>query len=112
MEFNKVPLNCTGIDFEIEAINRFRGLDPFLSPKCHIFRELNGNSPVLCLDFAACAEDLKMNKQEWKEFAQLLLHSSRYLGLANSLVFKNGDRILSWITSNQIQYLGQFLDKE
>lgn len=105
------PLNCASIDLEIEAIKRFRDLAPFLSPECRVFRELNGRSIVLCLDFTACPQDLKMNQEEWQEFAQLLVHSSRYLGLANSLVFKRGDRLLGWMNLNPIQYFGQFFDE-
>ena len=96
------PLNYTSIDLEIEAIRRFRSLAPFLSPKCRVFRELNGRSTVICLDFADCPQELKMNKEEWQELALLLAHSSHYLGLANSLVFKIGDRIVAWMTLNQI----------
>ncbi len=96
------PLNYTSIDLEIEAIRRFRVLAPFLSPKCRVFRELNGRSTVICLDFADCPQELKMNKEEWQELALLLAHSSHYLGLANSLVFKIGDRIVAWMTLNQI----------
>ena len=96
------PLNCRSIDLEIEAIKRFRDLAPFLDPECRVFRELNGLSTVLCLDFAACPQDLIMNKKEWRELAQLLVHSSHYLGLANSLVFKNGNRIFGWMNLDQI----------
>ena len=96
------PFNCTSIDLEMEAIKRFRFLTPFINSECRVFRELNGRSTVLCLDFAACSQDLNMNKQEWQEFAELLVHSSHYLGLANSLVFKNGDRIIGWMSFNQI----------
>ena len=96
------PLNYTSIDLEIEAIKRFRDLAPFLDPKCRVFRELNGLSTVLCLDFAACPQDLQMNKDEWQEFAQLLVHSSHYLGLANSLVFKFGDRAVGWMNVDRI----------
>ena len=102
------PLNYTSIDLEIEAIKRFRDLAPFLSPECRVFRELNGRSTLLCLDFTACPQDLKMNKDEWQEFAQLLVHSSHYLGLANSLVFQKGDRILAWMSLTQVQYFGEF----
>ncbi|MDJ0696706.1 hypothetical protein [Mastigocoleus sp. MO_188.B34] len=102
MAFNNSPLNYTSIDLEIETIKRFRSLAPFLSTECLVFREFNGDSTILCLDFAACSQDLKMNKEEWREFAVLLAHSSNYLGLANSLVFKNGDRVVGWITLNQI----------
>ena len=111
MTFNNSPLKCTSIDLEIEAIQRFRSLAPILDSKCQVFRELNGSSTLLCLDFTACPHELKMNKEEWQEFAQLLLHSSHYLGLANSLVFKKGDRILSWMTLNQLEYFGEFFDE-
>ena len=96
------PLNYTSIDLEIEAIKRFRALAPFISPKCRVFRELNGSDIVLCLDFADCPQELEMNKKEWQEFAQLLGLSCHYLGLANSMVFKRGKRIVGWMTLEQI----------
>ncbi len=80
------PLNYTSIDLELEAIQRFRSLSPFLDPECLVFRELNGQSTVLCLDFTTCSQNLTPNKKEWTELAKLLLHSSHYLGLANSLL--------------------------
>ncbi len=95
-------INNTSMDLELEAIRRFRCFVPFLDPECRVFRELNGRSTVICLDFADCPQELKMNKEEWKELALLLAHSSHYLGLANSLVFKIGDRIVAWMTLNQI----------
>ena len=95
------PLRCTSLDLEMEAIKRFRFLAPFLAPECRVFRELNGRSTVLCLDFAACPQDLNMNQQEWQDFAELLVHSSHYLGLANSLVFKNREHIVGWINWKQ-----------
>lgn len=112
MTFKNSPLKCTSKDLELEAIKRFRDLAPYLDSECRIFRELSGHSIVLCLDFAACSQDLKMNnKEEWQEFAKLLVHSSRYLGLAESLVFKNGDRILAWMSLNQAQCFGEFFDE-
>ena len=110
MTFKNSPLNSTSSDLELEAIRRFRALAPFLSPECRVFRELNGREPVLCLDFAACPQDVQMNKEEWHEFAKLLVHSSHYLGLANSLVFKQGDRLLAWMNLNQVQYFGEFFN--
>ncbi len=112
MTFKNSPLKCTSKDLELEVIKRFRDLAPVLAPECRIFRELSGRSIVLCLDFAACPQDLKMdNKEEWQEFAKLLVHSSHDLGLAESLVFKNGDRILAWMSLNQAQYFGEFFDE-
>ncbi len=95
------PLRSTSLDLEMEAIKRFRFLAPFLAPECRVFRELNGRSTVLCLDFASCPQDLNMNQQEWQDFAELLVHSSHYLGLANSLVFKNREHIVGWINWKQ-----------
>ncbi|MDJ0590429.1 MAG: hypothetical protein QNJ72_10590 [Pleurocapsa sp. MO_226.B13] len=113
MTFNNSPLRCTSTDLELEAIKRFRDLAPLISPECRVYRELSGRSVVLCLDFSACPQDLKMDKkEEWQEFAKLLIHSSHYLGLANSLVFKNGDRILAWMSLNQAQYFGQFFKED
>ena len=101
-------INNTSIDLELEAIRRFRCLVPFLDPECQVFRELNGSSTVLCLDFTACPQDLKMNQKEWQEVAQLLLYASHYLGLANTLVFKTGDRVLGWMSLKQKKYFGEF----
>ena len=113
MTFKNSPLKCTSKDLELEVIKRFRDLASVLAPECRVFRELSGRSVVLCLDFAACPQELKMdNKEEWQEFAKLLVHSSHYLGLAESLVFKNGDRILAWMSLNQAQYFGQFFNEE
>ncbi len=96
------PLNHTSIDLEIEAIQRLRTLVPFIGTKCQVVRQLNGNDPVLCLDFTDCPQDLNRNKKEWQEFVLLLALSCHYLGLANSVVFKNGGRIIGWISLEQI----------
>ncbi|MEM7761754.1 MAG: hypothetical protein AAF298_27110, partial [Cyanobacteria bacterium P01_A01_bin.40] len=66
---------------------------------------------VLCLDFEDCPLEIAMDREDWQEFAKLAVHSSHYLGLANSVVFKIGDRILSWMTLNQTEYFGEFLDQ-
>lgn len=113
MIFKSSPLKCTSTDLELEVIKRFRDLAPLLAPECQVYREVSGRSIVLCLDFAACPEDLKMDaKEEWQEFAKLLVHSAHYVGLANSLVFKNGDSILAWMSLNQVQYFGKFFDQD
>ncbi|MDJ0535587.1 MAG: hypothetical protein QNJ70_24385 [Xenococcaceae cyanobacterium MO_207.B15] len=94
MESFNSPLNCTSSDLELETIKRFRSLSTFLPDQCRVFRELNGRFTVLCLDFTACPQELKTNKEQWLELARLLTHSSHELGLANSVVFKNGVRIV------------------
>ncbi len=102
------PINNTSIDLELEAIRRFRCFVPFLDPECRIFRSLNGSSTVLCLDFTACPQDLKMNQKEWQEVAKLLLYASHYLGLANTLVFQFGGRVLGWMSLKKKKYFGEF----
>ena len=92
------PIHGISMDLEIEAIRRFRDFAPFLNPECRVFRQLKGHSTVLCLDFTACPQDLNMNQKDWQEFTQLLILSSHYLGLANSLMFKVGKRIISEIS--------------
>ena len=102
MPSKNLPLNYINIDLEIEAIQRFRSLVPFLSCDCRVFRELKGDSTILCFDFAACPQELKMSKEEWREWAELLLYSSHYLGLANSLLFKIGERTWGKMNFSQI----------
>ena len=103
MAFKNSPLNHSSLDLEIEAISRFRSLVPSLKRECRVFRELyGGHSTLLCFDFAACPQKLKMSKQHWLEFCELLLSASNYLGLADSLVFYLGERIVGWISLNQI----------
>ncbi len=92
-KFNS-PLKSTSSDLELEIIKRFRSLCPFLPDLCQVFRSLNGRFTVLCLDFTACPQELKTNKEQWLELARLITHSSHQLGLANSVVFKKNDRIV------------------
>ena len=89
-------------ELELEAIKRFRALAPLLSPQCRVVRELNGGEALLCLDFAACPQDLNKNEKEWLEFAQLLAFSCDYLGLANSMLLKRGQWIVGWMSLEQI----------
>ena len=97
------PLNNTSIDLEIEVIKRFRDLASFISPQCLVCRELNGLETLLCLDFADCPQDLKMNQKEWEEMTILLAVSCHELGLANSVVWKKGKKIIGWMTLEQIE---------
>ncbi len=62
MVFNNLGVKYSHIDLEIEAIQRFRRIVPFVSPDCHVFRELEKNSTILCLDFAACPQELNMSR--------------------------------------------------
>lgn len=105
MTLKNSPLNNTSINLEKEIIRRFRGLVPLLSSQCLIYRELNGRETVLCLDFTACPQELKMNQQEWSETTILLALSCDELGLANSVVWKNGEQIVGWMSLEDIASL-------
>ena len=102
MESKNSPLNYTSIDLEIEAIQRLRTLVPLFSPQCRVWRELNGQEPVLCLDFTDCPQDLNRNKKEWQEFVLLLALPCHHLGLANSVIFKSSKRIIGWVSLEPI----------
>ena len=97
------PLDYTSIDLELEAIQRLRLLVPLLCPQCRIWRELDGDDPVLCLDLADCPQALNRNKEEWSAFIFLLAIACHYLGSANSVVFRSGKRIIGWMNFEQIE---------
>ena len=88
---------------EIEVIKRFRDLAPFIPPKCLVFRQRNPERTVLCLDFADCPQKLKMSPKKWSKITLLLANSCNELGLAKSLLFKNGKQILGWIGLKPIE---------
>ena len=89
-------------ELELEAIKRFRGRTPLLSPQCRVVREYYGGETLLCVDFAACPQDLNKNEKEWLELVQLLAVSCHELGLANSMVLKRGLWIVGWMSLEQI----------
>ena len=93
------PLNYTSADLELEVIKRFRSLVPFLPAKCRIFRELDDQATVLCLDFADCPEDLESNMGE---FIILLALSAHYLRLAAYLAFKVGNQLKGILPLSEI----------
>ena len=90
------------IDLEIEAIKRFRALASFIPPKCRVYRELNRLETVLCLDFIDCPQELNMNQEEWLEITILLAVFCDELGLANSVVWKNGKQIVGWMSLEEM----------
>ncbi|MDJ0632333.1 MAG: hypothetical protein QNJ34_03990 [Xenococcaceae cyanobacterium MO_188.B29] len=96
------PLNNTSLDLEKEVIKRFRGLASFISPQCRVFRELNDRETVLCLDWADCPQDLNRRKQEWEKEVIWLAILCDYLGIAKNVVWKNGERIVGWMSLEEI----------
>lgn len=94
MTYQPSPTNNTSAELEKTAIVRFRSLISCIPSECKIFREIWGNSTVLCLDFAECPEVVdKVMEQSF-----LILLGANYLGLANSLSFKLGHKVKGWMT--------------
>lgn len=92
MKFQNSPLDSMSAELEQVAIKRFRDLTLIVPLKCHIFRQIDDRVVTLYLDFVACARELA---NTMKNYA-LLTVASHKLGLADSLVFCIGDRILGW----------------
>ncbi|MGK7878460.1 MAG: hypothetical protein AB4426_35715 [Xenococcaceae cyanobacterium] len=88
------PLNYTSADLEKAALNRFRSLLLYLPQDCKVFRELWGRSTVLCLDFADCPRLLKFTMAQFL----LLQLAAHHLGLADSLKFQIGNKVMGWTT--------------
>ena len=94
MSSQNLPDKNISIDLEREVIKRFRGLVPFISLQCRVFRELNGRDITLCLDFTDYPQYLQMNAKKWSDITLLLVRSCNELGLGNSVVWKNGKQII------------------
>jgi hypothetical protein len=103
MEPRNSPLKYSSADLEIEAIRRFRSLSPVIPKNCRLYRKIEGFSTILCLDFVDCPEELSLNTEELQELVLLLALSSHYLGLANSIWFKLGDRIVIQIDLSELE---------
>jgi len=86
------PLNCTSANFEQVALTKFRCLTPFLPQDSKIFREPWGRSTVLCIDFANCPHLFSVDQEQ----SRLLSQAITELGLANSMIFRIGSKIVGW----------------
>jgi hypothetical protein len=86
------PLNCTSANFEQVAIARFRSLATCLPQDSKIFREPWGRSTVLCIDFADCPHLFNIDQEQ----ADLLSQGISKLGLAHSIIFRIGSKIVGW----------------
>ena len=86
------PLNWTSADLEKAAINRFRSLALCIPKDCKVFREPWGCSTVLCVDFEACPSLLEATREQ----DHLLVTVSQQLGLANSVIFRIGNKVMGW----------------
>ncbi|MEQ8384782.1 MAG: hypothetical protein RIB93_22210 [Coleofasciculus sp. D1-CHI-01] len=88
------PANYTSADLEKAALSRFRSLISFLPKNCKLFRELWNRSTVLCLDFENCPNLLDQVMGQ----SFLLLLVAHYLGLADSVLFRRGKKVMGWMT--------------
>ena len=86
------PLNCTSTNFEQAALSKFRFLASFLPKDSKIYREPWGRSTVLCIDFANCPHLSSLDQEQ----AHLLSQAIARLGLANSVIFRIGSKIVGW----------------
>ena len=90
--FENSPIAGFSEELEQEAINRFRQLTAVVPLNCHIFRRIDDRVITLYLDFRACPQELSVILKNYT----LLARVSHQLGLANSLVFTLGKRIIGW----------------
>jgi hypothetical protein len=86
------PLDCTSTNFEKIALQKFRFLATCLPEDIRVFREPWGRSTVLCLDFDNCPH-LFMTTQAK---INLIATAIQQLGLANSIIFRIGKKIMGW----------------
>ncbi len=86
------PLDCTSADFEQAALAKFRSSVSFLPQDSKIFRESWGRSTVLCFDFVNCPHLFDVNQEQARSLSQAIIN----LGLADSMIFRMGSKILGW----------------
>lgn len=82
----------TSTNFERVAIAKFRSLAVCLPQDSKIFREPWGSSTVLCVDFEPCSQFLPLDRQQ----TELLSEANARLGLADSIIFRVGSKIMGW----------------
>ncbi len=82
----------TSYDFEQEVLIRFRFLVEILPVECEIYRESWGENTALCLNFQHCPYYLEIVKEN----APILLQMIKRLGLAKSIIFREGNQLKAW----------------
>ena len=86
------PLNCTSANLEQAALSKFRSLATCLPQDIDISREPWGRSTVLCIDFANCPHLFSVDQEQ----TRLLSKAISKLGLASSIIFRIGSKIVGW----------------
>ena len=86
------PRDCTSADFEQAALAKFRSLVSFLPQDSMIFREPWGRSTVLCFDFVNCPHLFSVDQEQARSLSLAIAE----LGLADSMIFRMGSKIVGW----------------
>jgi hypothetical protein len=84
--------SCTSSDFERAALAKLRSLATFLPQDSKISREPWGRSTVLCFDFTNCPHLFRVDREQARSLSQAIAT----LGLANSMTFRIGSKIIGW----------------
>lgn len=82
----------TSYDFEQEILSRFRFLVEILPVECEIHRETWGTNTALCLNFRHCPYYLEVVKEN----TPILFQIMKRLGLAKSIIFREGNQLKAW----------------
>ena len=82
----------TSADLEKEVIQRLRATMKFIPQECLIFREPWESTTIVCFDFQSCPNLLFMTQAR----ANLILMACQDLSLAHSIIFRIGNKIVSW----------------
>ncbi len=92
MSESKSFFKSTSYDFEKEVLTRFRFLVEILPVECEISRETWGVNTALCLNFQYCPYYLEIVKEN----TPILLQMMKRLGLAKSIIFREGNQLKAW----------------
>ncbi|MDJ0508471.1 MAG: hypothetical protein QNJ64_04325 [Crocosphaera sp.] len=90
----QLPSKCTSSELEKAALKRFRERLSSIPSQCQIFREPWNHSTVLCLDFVECPHVL----DSLEEIQPALMEGVQALGLANTIIFRLGKKLMGWKT--------------
>ena len=86
------PQNYTSTNFEQVALTKFRLLAACLPQDSKIFREPWGRSTVLCIDYKNCPHLFSVDQDQIRLLSEAIIQ----LGLANSIIFRVGSKIVGW----------------
>ncbi len=92
MGFQNNPIDSMSAELEELVIREFRELTAVVPEKCLVFRRIENQKIVLCLDFTLCPQEA-LNTMEKSPQLTLISHK---LGLADILVFRINRHLIGW----------------